>query len=382
MLRRHLAECEACRLFGAEVKRQRAALALVLPVMPTGVLKLGAASAFAASRRRADWRPTGGAPRATVPDRDAVAGIAAKLGVPAALLKGAAATLAVTTVAAGGVATTAQVAQDVTRDSRAADRAAGAAVFAARTGRSRSPRCPRAAPGRSDSVPGAASPGKPARQAAPDGAALPGRSSAPGAAERGPGSPRSPAARSAEGPAPKRQAPLKAKRPRAPYLPEAGRPPCARASPRHASAARAGSASRARPAGARLLPRASDSTSRSLSRSRGSRDASDRVQRPERRPSTSHRRFLSLHVKVGVPKETKPGERRVALVPDSVKKLADAGFEVVVERGAGREANLTDAEYEEAGATLGDASARGARTRSCKVAAPGPTMRRWPRARS
>ena len=42
----------------------------------------------------------------------------------------------------------------------------------------------------------------------------------------------------------------------------------------------------------------------------------------------SHRRF-SLHVKVGVPKESKPGERRVALVPDSVKKLVDAGFEEV-----------------------------------------------------
>ena len=36
VLRRHLAECEACRLFGAEVKRQRAALAMVLPVMPDG----------------------------------------------------------------------------------------------------------------------------------------------------------------------------------------------------------------------------------------------------------------------------------------------------------------------------------------------------------
>ena len=47
----------------------------------------------------------------------------------------------------------------------------------------------------------------------------------------------------------------------------------------------------------------------------------------------------------------------MALVPDSVKKLVDAGFDVVVERGAGAEANLTDAEYEAAGATLGDASA-------------------------
>ena len=75
-------------------------------------------------------------------------------------------------------------------------------------------------------------------------------------------------------------------------------------------------------------------------------------------------------MKVGVPKETKPGERRVALVPDSVKKLADAGFDVVVERGAGNEANLTDAEYEEAGATLGDASAVAGADAIVRVAAP------------
>ncbi len=77
-------------------------------------------------------------------------------------------------------------------------------------------------------------------------------------------------------------------------------------------------------------------------------------------------------MKVGVPKETKPGERRVALVPDSVKKLADAGFDVVVERGAGSEANVTDSEYEEAGATLGDASAVAGADAILRVAAPGP----------
>jgi NAD(P) transhydrogenase subunit alpha len=76
-------------------------------------------------------------------------------------------------------------------------------------------------------------------------------------------------------------------------------------------------------------------------------------------------------MKVGVPKETKPGERRVALVPESVKKLADAGFDVVVERGAGAEANIEDAEYEQAGATLGDAAAVWAADAIVKVAAPG-----------
>jgi H+-translocating NAD(P) transhydrogenase subunit alpha len=40
-------------------------------------------------------------------------------------------------------------------------------------------------------------------------------------------------------------------------------------------------------------------------------------------------------VKVGVPAETCPGERRVALVPEVAAKLITAGFEVVVEAGAG-----------------------------------------------
>ena len=108
VLRRHLAECDACRLFGAEVKRQRAALAVVLPVIPTGTLKLGAAGALAASTAGAGAATA--ASTGTASTAGAGAGLAAKLGVPATLLKSAAATLAVTTAAAGGVATTAQVA--------------------------------------------------------------------------------------------------------------------------------------------------------------------------------------------------------------------------------------------------------------------------------
>ena len=46
--------------------------------------------------------------------------------------------------------------------------------------------------------------------------------------------------------------------------------------------------------------------------------------------------MLPLHVKVGVPKEIKPGERRVALVPDVAGKLVDAGFEVLVEAAPAR----------------------------------------------
>jgi H+-translocating NAD(P) transhydrogenase subunit alpha len=56
-------------------------------------------------------------------------------------------------------------------------------------------------------------------------------------------------------------------------------------------------------------------------------------------------------MKVGVARETAPGERRVALVPDTVTRLA--GFEVVVEPGAGEAASFPDAAYADAGATLG-----------------------------
>jgi NAD(P) transhydrogenase subunit alpha len=60
-------------------------------------------------------------------------------------------------------------------------------------------------------------------------------------------------------------------------------------------------------------------------------------------------------MRVGVPRETAPRERRVALVPDGVARLRRAGLEVVVERGAGAGAFLPDAAYEAAGATLAGA---------------------------
>ena len=59
-------------------------------------------------------------------------------------------------------------------------------------------------------------------------------------------------------------------------------------------------------------------------------------------------------MKVGVPKETGDGEHRVALVPEVIKKMAAKGFEFVVEPGAGDAAMLSDALYEEAGASVGD----------------------------
>ena len=59
-------------------------------------------------------------------------------------------------------------------------------------------------------------------------------------------------------------------------------------------------------------------------------------------------------MKVGVARETTQGERRVALVPETVGKLVAAGFELVVESGAGAAASFPDAAYTDAGATLGD----------------------------
>ncbi len=65
-------------------------------------------------------------------------------------------------------------------------------------------------------------------------------------------------------------------------------------------------------------------------------------------------------MKIGVPKESAEGERRVALVPDVVKSLqakVSEKIDPVVEAGAGAGAGHTDAAYEEAGAQVGDAGA-------------------------
>lgn len=68
-------------------------------------------------------------------------------------------------------------------------------------------------------------------------------------------------------------------------------------------------------------------------------------------------------MRIAVPRETSPGERRVSLVPESCRKLIQAGYEVVVESGAGDPAGFSDAEYSEAGAKVeadAAAMARGA----------------------
>jgi NAD(P) transhydrogenase subunit alpha len=61
-------------------------------------------------------------------------------------------------------------------------------------------------------------------------------------------------------------------------------------------------------------------------------------------------------MRIGVPRETAPGETRVASTPDVVKKLAGKGFEFLVEQGAGTVAGYDDSAYQEAGARLVDAA--------------------------
>lgn len=57
-------------------------------------------------------------------------------------------------------------------------------------------------------------------------------------------------------------------------------------------------------------------------------------------------------MKLAVLKETVPGEKRVAVIPDSVKRLAKKGIEVIIQAGAGEESGFADTDYEKAGAGI------------------------------
>jgi H+-translocating NAD(P) transhydrogenase subunit alpha len=59
-------------------------------------------------------------------------------------------------------------------------------------------------------------------------------------------------------------------------------------------------------------------------------------------------------VRIGVPREREPGERRVALVPDVAKRLSETGFELAIERDAGLAASYPDETYEAAGVRIVD----------------------------
>ncbi len=58
-------------------------------------------------------------------------------------------------------------------------------------------------------------------------------------------------------------------------------------------------------------------------------------------------------MKIAIPRERRPHERRVAATPETVKKLIALGFDIVIEAGAGTASNFPDADYEVAGAKLG-----------------------------
>ncbi len=75
-------------------------------------------------------------------------------------------------------------------------------------------------------------------------------------------------------------------------------------------------------------------------------------------------------MRIGIPKETTPGEQRVAMVPDVARRLGAAGHEVLVERGAGEQAAIPDAALEAAGAQIVDAGGAWGADVVAKVAKP------------
>ncbi len=76
-------------------------------------------------------------------------------------------------------------------------------------------------------------------------------------------------------------------------------------------------------------------------------------------------------MKLYVPKENAP-ETRVALSPDTVKKLVGLGFEVTVEKSAGEHSRITDAAYQAAGAKIGTAGSAGSADVVLKINRPTP----------
>jgi NAD(P) transhydrogenase subunit alpha len=77
-------------------------------------------------------------------------------------------------------------------------------------------------------------------------------------------------------------------------------------------------------------------------------------------------------MRIGVPKESTPGEHRVALAPDGVARLTKAGHEVLVERGAGEGAFISDASYAASGAQPADRQAAFGADVVTKVQRPAP----------
>jgi NAD(P) transhydrogenase subunit alpha len=75
-------------------------------------------------------------------------------------------------------------------------------------------------------------------------------------------------------------------------------------------------------------------------------------------------------LRIGVPRETAPDERRVAVVPETVRKIKDKGADVLVEADAGAAAAVPDTDYEEAGARIAPVAEAWAADVVLKVASP------------
>src|SRR5690242_11448218 len=87
---------------------------------------------------------------------------------------------------------------------------------------------------------------------------------------------------------------------------------------------------------------------------RQAQNGKPRTASPERQAGIRKKRGMETgrRMKAAVVKETSPGERRVALVPDAIARLQPAGIDVLVESGAGDGAWVTDAAYADAGASI------------------------------
>jgi NAD(P) transhydrogenase subunit alpha len=95
--------------------------------------------------------------------------------------------------------------------------------------------------------------------------------------------------------------------------------------------------------------------------------------------TTPPRRRMERQLRIGVPRETKARETRVAATPATVTKLVALGYEVAVEAGAGAASTFPDEAYEAAGAAVGDARAAWQADVVLKVNAPGPDEIALPR---
>ena len=79
-------------------------------------------------------------------------------------------------------------------------------------------------------------------------------------------------------------------------------------------------------------------------------------------------------MKLAVLKETEKGENRVALIPDSIKRLSKKGFDVLVETGAGLASGHSDQDYEDTGATILDTPAELIAQSNCVVKVRPPSL--------